>query len=315
MRPRASAPAAAARPRRGTLGDGRIEFPQRVCEAAAYAIRHASARRGARSDSLRAVADAAIPFSQGVRHAIRGGANRRPLARPAAARSPAQAAAPRARRSRPAPTQSPPTPSSDGEARHADLRCASRRSAADSTTGHCQRAVALPYLRQPYSLLLQASTPNCIDSHVRGAYISRGICETDFRVANKYPTSQTRSPRGPTRKAKPTELSGGRRMTRGVVKYSWPSPPYWCLRRAAFAQEGRSPARCATRRTAVMPGVTVEVTSPALIEKIRSAVDGYERAVPHHQSAGRHLHGDVHARRVHETAARQRRPDAASPRR
>ena len=40
---------------------------------------------------------------------------------------------------------------------------------------------------------------------------------------------------------------------------------------------------------AVLPGVTVEAASPALIEKTRSAVDRRHGPVPHHRSAPRHL--------------------------
>ena len=40
---------------------------------------------------------------------------------------------------------------------------------------------------------------------------------------------------------------------------------------------------------AVLPGVTVEASSPALIEKVRSAVDRWRRPVPHRRPARRHL--------------------------
>ncbi len=51
---------------------------------------------------------------------------------------------------------------------------------------------------------------------------------------------------------------------------------------------------------AVLPGVTVEAASPALIEKVRTAVsDGSaDRG-----SAARHLHRDVHAGRVQHPQA------------
>ena len=39
---------------------------------------------------------------------------------------------------------------------------------------------------------------------------------------------------------------------------------------------------------AVLPGVTVEASSPALIEKVRTAVTRRHRPVPHRRSAGRH---------------------------
>ena len=40
---------------------------------------------------------------------------------------------------------------------------------------------------------------------------------------------------------------------------------------AAFAQEGQIAGTVRDPQNAVMPGVTVEVTSPALIEKVRTA--------------------------------------------
>ena len=45
---------------------------------------------------------------------------------------------------------------------------------------------------------------------------------------------------------------------------------------------------------AVLPGVTVEASSPALIEKVRSVVDRRQRPVPHRRSSAGHLCGDVH---------------------
>ena len=49
---------------------------------------------------------------------------------------------------------------------------------------------------------------------------------------------------------------------------------------------------------AVMPGVTVEASSPVLIEKTRTAVTDGNGSVPDHRPAARRLHGDVHACRV-----------------
>ena len=49
---------------------------------------------------------------------------------------------------------------------------------------------------------------------------------------------------------------------------------------------------------AVMPGVLVEVTSPALIEKTRIDDQQRRRTLPHHQFACRHLLGLVRARRL-----------------
>ena len=55
------------------------------------------------------------------------------------------------------------------------------------------------------------------------------------------------------------------------------------------AQVGQVAGTVRDTSGAVMPGVTVEVTSPALIEKVRSTTTDGSRAVPHHQSPRRHL--------------------------
>ena len=56
---------------------------------------------------------------------------------------------------------------------------------------------------------------------------------------------------------------------------------------------------------AVLPGVTVEAASPALIEKVRTRRHRRHRPVPHRRSAGRHLYGDLHADRLqHASSAR-----------
>ena len=54
---------------------------------------------------------------------------------------------------------------------------------------------------------------------------------------------------------------------------------------------------------AVLPGVTVEASSDALIEKVRSAVTDGTRPVPHRRPAGRHLHRDVHADRFQHASS------------
>ena len=61
-------------------------------------------------------------------------------------------------------------------------------------------------------------------------------------------------------------------MTRGVVRAGLVVAAILVLAPAAFAQEGQITGSVRDTSDAVMPGVTVEVTSPALIEKIRSAV-------------------------------------------
>jgi hypothetical protein len=60
-------------------------------------------------------------------------------------------------------------------------------------------------------------------------------------------------------------------MTRGVVKALWAAVVWLVLAPAAFAQEGQIAGTVHDTSVATMPGVTVEVTSPALIEKVRSA--------------------------------------------
>ena len=56
---------------------------------------------------------------------------------------------------------------------------------------------------------------------------------------------------------------------------------------------------------AVLPGVTVEASSPALIEKARSADHRWHRPVSDRRSASRHLLRDVHARRVSRSSRRE----------
>ena len=81
-----------------------------------------------------------------------------------------------------------------------------------------------------------------------------------------------------------------------------------CFRRFAYAQASIAGVVRDTSG-AVLPGVTVEAASPALIEKVRSAVDRRHRAVPDRRSAARHLHRDVHAARVQHGQARRHRAD------
>ena len=61
---------------------------------------------------------------------------------------------------------------------------------------------------------------------------------------------------------------------------------------------------------AVLPGVTVEASSPALIEKIRTTVTDDERRVQDHRAASRHLHRHVHAAGLQHVQAR--RPGAGA---
>ena len=54
---------------------------------------------------------------------------------------------------------------------------------------------------------------------------------------------------------------------------------------------------------AVLPGVTVEASSPALIEKVRTGGHRRRRAVPHYRSESRHVLADVQADRLQHRQA------------
>ena len=54
---------------------------------------------------------------------------------------------------------------------------------------------------------------------------------------------------------------------------------------------------------AVLPGVTVEATSPALIERVRSVVTDAHGPVPDRRPQARHLHRDVYAARLFDRQA------------
>ena len=56
---------------------------------------------------------------------------------------------------------------------------------------------------------------------------------------------------------------------------------------------------------AVLPGVTVEASSPALIEKVRTAVTDGSGPLPHRESAARRLHRHVHAVGLRHGEARE----------
>jgi hypothetical protein len=61
-------------------------------------------------------------------------------------------------------------------------------------------------------------------------------------------------------------------MTRGLVRALLATAALLLLSTAAFAQEGQITGTVRDSSGAVMPGVTVEVTSPALIERLRNGV-------------------------------------------
>ena len=58
---------------------------------------------------------------------------------------------------------------------------------------------------------------------------------------------------------------------------------------------------------AVLPGVTVEATSPALIEKVRTGITDSEGTVQHRQPPAGHVRRQLHAARIQHGAARWRR--------
>ena len=62
--------------------------------------------------------------------------------------------------------------------------------------------------------------------------------------------------------------------------------PAW----AQAASTGGIAGDCKDATGAVLPGVTVEVSSPALIEKVRTGCDRWRRQVQHPGSASRHIH-------------------------
>ena len=67
----------------------------------------------------------------------------------------------------------------------------------------------------------------------------------------------------------------------------------------AFAQASASIAGTVRDTSgAVLPGVTVEAASPALIEKVRIGRHRRHRAIQDRESAPRHLHRDVHPDRL-----------------
>ena len=63
---------------------------------------------------------------------------------------------------------------------------------------------------------------------------------------------------------------------------------------------------------AVLPGVTVEASSPALIEKVADRDDRRQRPVPHRRSPARRLHRHVHAAGLHHGQARGHRPSTGT---
>ena len=77
---------------------------------------------------------------------------------------------------------------------------------------------------------------------------------------------------------------------------SW-SPCCVLLPSAAFAQASITGV-VKDSSGAVLPGVTVEAASPALIEKVRTRRHRRRRPLPHRRSAAGHLHGHLHAARL-----------------
>ena len=77
-------------------------------------------------------------------------------------------------------------------------------------------------------------------------------------------------------------------MRRGVSVFLAVAALLVLLPAMARAQEGQIAGSVRDASDALMPGVTVEVASPALIEKVRYCHHGLEWPVPHDQPAGRH---------------------------
>src|SRR3954463_12272723 len=72
---------------------------------------------------------------------------------------------------------------------------------------------------------------------------------------------------------RPYSRSGGRAMRRGVLSVFLAAAAFLILLPAiASAQDGRIAGSVRDSSDALIPGVTVEVASPALIEKTRTAV-------------------------------------------
>ena len=76
------------------------------------------------------------------------------------------------------------------------------------------------------------------------------------------------------------------------------SPSRHPPRRWPRAARAPSPASSKTRPARVLPGVTVEASSPALIEKVAHGRHQRSRPVPRRRSAAGHLHGHLHADRA-----------------
>ena len=74
----------------------------------------------------------------------------------------------------------------------------------------------------------------------------------------------------------------------------------------AFAQ-GTLTGTVKDQSGSVLPGVTVEASSPVLIEKVRTGDHRRRGTVPHHRSQSGHLLADVHAARLQRRQARGRR--------
>ena len=79
--------------------------------------------------------------------------------------------------------------------------------------------------------------------------------------------------------------------------------------RCFLPREGSIAGTVTDSSGAVLPGVTVEVASAALIERVRSAVTDGTGQHSDRQPAARRLHRDVHARRLQHAEARRHRAD------
>src|SRR4051812_33714275 len=104
----------------------------------------------------------------------------------------------------------------------------------------------------------------CIDRLVASAYTQRAKPEETF-------AERIKSALESWLQARP-EWRGDHSMTRGMVKaFLATAAVLILLPAAAYAQEGQIAGTVKDTSGALMPGVTVEVSSPALIEKVRTA--------------------------------------------
>ena len=137
--------------------------------------------------------------------------------------------------------------------------------------------------------------------------------EIDYQTASSGPFRRPRT-RSHTFLSGINEEASMRRVVL-VAAFTWAA--LFGLSRGAAAQEGASIIGLVQDTTgAVLPGVTVEATSDALIERVRSARHRRRGTLRDHQPAAGHLHRHLHAARLQNRSPRRHRARrATSPRR